>query len=215
VTVDEINPARRTYRKQQRAADEARTRLRITEATMRLHGTVGPARTTIAAIADGAGVQRATVYRHFPDAEALFLACSTHWASLNPPPDPAGWRRIADPDRRLRHALEELYDWFAWAEPMLANVLRDIPLVPAAACAAEPFDRHFGALHAALMRGRRTRRRRRARIAAAIGHALDFATWRSLTLEHGLERDEAVALMIALVAAAGRLRTRRSRATAR
>lgn len=175
---------------------------------MRLHGTVGPARTTISAIADGAGVQRATVYRHFPDLGDLFLACSAHWASLNPPPDPAAWRRIADPDRRLRHALTELYDWYGWAEPMLVNVLRDIPAIPAAARAAEGLGRHFDALQAALMKGRRTRRLRRKRIAAAVGHALDFGTWRSLTRERGLDRDEAVALMAGLVAAAGHLRTR-------
>ena len=65
---------------------------------------------------------------------------------------------------------------------------------------------HFEALEATLMKGRRTRRLRRARIAAAIGHALDFGTWRSLTRERGLDRDEAVSLMVELVAAAGRLR---------
>jgi AcrR family transcriptional regulator len=206
----EMDQARRVYRKRRRAEDEARTRRRITDATMHLHGTVGPARTTISAIADGAGVQRATVYRHFPDLDSLFLACSARWVSLNPPPDPRAWGRIPDPDRRLRHALSELYDWYIWAEPMLANVRRDIPVVPAAARAAEGFVAHFEALAAALLKGRRTQRLRRARIAAAIGHALDFGTWRSLTRERGLERDEAVSLMVALVAAAGRLRPRRA-----
>jgi hypothetical protein len=89
---------------------------------------------------------------------------------------------------------------------MLTNVYRDAPLVPASARAGENFQRHFQALRAALMRGRQTRGQARIRTAAAIGHALDFATWRSLTRDQGLETDEAVELMIALVAAAGRRR---------
>jgi len=200
-----MTPPPRPYRKRRRAEEEARTRLRVSEAAMRLHGTIGPARTTIAGIAAEAGVQRATVYRHFPDLDSLFMACSAHWASLNPPPDPAALSRVIDPDERLQHALTELYGWYVWAEPMLANVIRDAPLVPAGARAGEIFRRHFEALHAALMQGRRARGRRRVRIAASIGHALDFGTWRSLTREHGLEPDEARELMTAVVAAAGRL----------
>ena len=196
----------RTYRKRLRAEKEAQTRLKITEAAVRLHGTVGPARTTIKAIAAEARVQRATVYRHFPDLESLFMSCSALWASTNPPPRPAEWERIGDPDERLRHALTELYDWYGWAEPMLTNVSRDAPLVPASARASESFQRHFASLHAALIRGRRSRGRGRVRVAAAVGHALDFGTWRSLTREQGLHPGEAVELMIALVAAAGRPR---------
>lgn len=204
-------PQRRAYRKRRRAEHEAETRLQITEAAVRLHGTVGPALTTIKGIAAEAGVQRATVYRHFPDTASLFMACSAHWASLNPPPDPATWSQIADPEQRLRHALSELYEWYVWAEPMLTNVYRDAPLVPAMAPAGENFRRHFEALEVALMDGRPTRGRARARVAAAVGHALDFGTWHSLTREHGLEADEAAELMIALVAVAGRLRRGRSR----
>jgi AcrR family transcriptional regulator len=200
----EKDPPRRAYRKRRRAEQEAETRLRITDAAVKLHGTIGPARTTIAGIAAEARVQRATVYRHFPDLESLFLSCSAHWASLNPPPDPAAWREITDPDERLRHALSELYTWYAWAEPMLTNVYRDAPLVPASARAGENFQRQFDALHAALMQGRRTRGRPRVRVATAIAHALDFGSWRSLVRNGSLETDEAVDLTIALVAAADR-----------
>src|SRR5512134_1449821 len=98
---------KRRYRKRRRAALEEETRRRITEAAVELHGTIGPARTTVSAVADRAGVQRATVYRHFPDEESLFAACSAHWAMLNPPPDPGSWDE-PDPDRRLAVALEQL-----------------------------------------------------------------------------------------------------------
>ena len=113
-----MSPTRkRAYRKRRRAEQEEETRLRITEAAVDLHGSVGPARTTVSAIAERAGVQRATVYRHFPDEEALFAACSSHWAALNPPPDPAVWAEIADPDQRLRGALAELYSWYGDNRP--------------------------------------------------------------------------------------------------
>lgn len=191
----------RTYRKRRRAEHEAQTRRRITEAAVTLHGTVGPARTTIKAIAAEAGVQRATVYRHFPELESLFMACSALWASRNPPPDPEAWSAIADPDDRLKQALSELYAWYEWAEPMLTNVSRDAPLVPASTEASAVFASHFEALHAALMRGRTARGRRRAVTAGAIGHALDFSTWRSLVRDQELHPGEAVALMTALVGA--------------
>ena len=205
-----ISTATRPYRKRRRAEQEAETRQRITEAAMRLHGTVGPAHTTISDVAAEAGVQRGTVYRHFPDAESLFLACSAHWASLNPPPDPSAWARIADPDDRLRNALAEMYRWYEWAEPMLVNVTRDAEAVPA--LLREGTQQRREAAVAALLHGRRSRGRARARDAAAIAHALDFATWRSLVRQHGLEPDEVVELMAALVeAAAGAGPTRRSR----
>lgn len=200
---DKTPEQRRTYNKRRRAEHEAATRQRIIEATVKLHGSIGLARTTIAAIAAEAGVQRATVYRHFPELESLFLACSGHWASLNPPPDPEHWSQVRDPDERLRHALGELYAWYAWAEPMLTHTFRDAPLVPASAPARARFQQHFEALHGALMGQRRTSGRARIRVAAAIGHALDFLTWRSLVREHGLTEEEAINLMAALVTAAG------------
>ena len=143
------------------------------------------------------------------------LRFSAHWASLNPPPDPAAWARIADPDERLRHALSELYAWYEWAEPMLTNVYRDTALVPAMAQANANFQRHFEALHATLMRGRPITGRTHVLVAASIAHALDFTTWRSLTRDHRLPIDETVELMLALVAGASQTppRTRRACAT--
>src|SRR3954447_26954993 len=93
---------KRRYQQRKRAEDVAATRRRITEAAVALHGSVGPSRTTISAVADRAGVQRHTVYRHFPTEEDLFAACSTHFAQVNPLPDPAGWHSLGQ-------ALDELY----------------------------------------------------------------------------------------------------------
>ena len=169
---------------------------------MELHGSIGPARTTIKGVAERAGVQRATVYRHFADEEALFAACSAHWYSLNPLPDPAGWAAIADPDERLRTALEELYAWYAWGEPMLTNTFRDAPLVPSMRPVFEGFSGLLESLAATLLRGRPERGKRRSRVAAAIGHAAAFTTWRSLVREGGLSDEDAIALMLATVAAA-------------
>ena len=115
----------REYKKRARARQEEETRQRITEAAVELHGSVGPARTTISAVAERAGVQRATVYRHFPDEVALFGACSAHWAALHPPPDPSGWAELADPDERLRTALRATYAWYGSDEQMFVNIFRD------------------------------------------------------------------------------------------
>lgn len=195
----------RTYRKRARAEHEAETRQRITEAAMEMHGSVGPARTTVKGVAERAGVQRATVYRHFPTDEDLFAACSAHWASLNPPPDFTAWGEDRDPAARLETALGQVYRWYEWAEPMLACVLRDAPLVPAMDGPRQGMETVFDAMKQTLVKGRSERGRRRERVAAAIGHALAFPTWHSLIREQGLERDEAIRLMRELVATAGRL----------
>src|SRR3954453_8438857 len=118
----------RRYRKRLRAEQDHRTREAIPGAAVKLHGTVGPARTTVSAVADEAGVQRAPVYRHFPDEASLFQACSRHYAPLHPPPDPSGWAEIRDPGERLRRALTDLYGWWEETEGMMSLVLRDAPL---------------------------------------------------------------------------------------
>jgi AcrR family transcriptional regulator len=193
----------RRYRQRRRAELEAQTRLRVTEAAMKLHATVGPARTTVTAVAEEAGVQRGTVYRHFPDEDALFAACSMHWATLNPTPSPDAWVEIEDPGQRLRRALADLYHWYERNQAMLDNVFRDALLVPAMKPARERFQRQLSAMHATLMRGRRQRGRRRARVGGAVGHAIGFGAWSSLVRQNGLDIDEAVDLMAAMVLAAG------------
>jgi AcrR family transcriptional regulator len=195
---------RRPYRKRRRAQLEAETKLRITQAAVDLHGSVGPARTTISAVADRAGVQRATVYRHFPDDEALFTACSSHWMAQHPLPDPAPWATIKDPDERLRVALGELYEWYEQGESMLERTTRDVALVPALQPPMEAIRRWLDAAADAILRGRPQRGARRRRLRAAVRHALAFETWRSLAIHQGLSRSETIELMEALATAARR-----------
>jgi AcrR family transcriptional regulator len=193
---------KRPYRKRRRAELEDQTRLRITEAAVGLHGSIGPARTTMSAVAERAGVQRATLYRHFPDEKALFQACSSHWAAQHPPPDFSRWAEIEDPDERLRTGLGELYGWYARNERMLENITRDEALVPAM---REPRKRFVGLMQAiagALVAGRGERGARRRRVLAAAGHAVAFETWRSLAREQGLSEGQAVELMSRFVSAA-------------
>jgi len=194
----------RKYTKRRRAESEQETRQRITEAAVALHGSVGPARTTISAVADRAGVQRATVYRHFPDEESLFTACSGHFAAMNPPPDLTAWGDEKDVDARLRRALTEMYSWYARTEPMLENVLRDAPRVPAMGAAVARRLAYLEMVIEAVLTGRRERGHARRRVKAAITHAFEFPTWQSLVRENGLKDAEAVSLMAAMVEAAGR-----------
>ena len=193
----------RKYTKRRRAESEQETRLRITEAAVALHGSIGPARTTISAVADKAGVQRATVYRHFPDDESLFAACSGHYAALNPPPDLTAWSDETDVDARLRRALTEMYSWYARTEPMLENVVRDAPVVPAMGAAVARRLAYLDMVLDVLLSGRPERGHARRRVKAALAHAFAFPTWQSLVRDNGLKEAEAVSLMAAMVEAAG------------
>ena len=198
---DEIASDReRVYRKRKRAEQELATRERITDAAVALHQTLGPARTTVKAIAELAGVQRGTVYRHFPDTATLFGACSASYSARHPAPDIAAWTAIAAPDARLRHALSELYAWYSETEAMLSKVIRDIEVLPPAM--QQEFVAEAGAMGEVLMAARPERGRARKRVSAAVAHAIDFSTWRSLTRANGLRDDETVRLMAAMVEAA-------------
>ena len=203
---NEPDRAARSYRKRRRAEQERRTRERITEAAVKLHGTVGPARTTVSGVAKEAGVQRATVYRHFPDEVLLFAACTAHYWGRNPLPDPGAWSSISDSEARLRHALGEMYALYRRTEGMLEKTSRDAPLVEAMARPVEAFRGYLAAVAAAIITGRRERGQARRRVQAAVGHAVSFPTWQSLVRQQGLEDAEAVAMMAALVESAGTAR---------
>jgi AcrR family transcriptional regulator len=203
MSTEVTTPETRRYRKRRRAEQEQRTRQAITEAAMKLHGTVGPARTTVSAVADAAGVQRATVYRHFPDEASLFQACSSHYAVLHPPPDPARWAEIRDPARRLRRGLSDIYAWWDETAEMMALVLRDAPVVEGISAPVEAGRAYLEEVRRVLMRGRPERGKARRRAAAAIGHGLAFSTWQSLVRDQELTSAESVELMARFVEAAG------------
>jgi len=189
-----------------RAELEDQTHRRITESAVALHEELGPARTTISAVAERAGVRRSTVYRHFPTEEALFAACSSHWRAENPPPDLREWSTVGDPAERTERALGELYAFYARTHAMYESLLRDEPLVPVVERLLRDFHGYLDAIQDVLMAGRGLRGRAGRRTRAAIGHAVAFPTWRSLVLEQGLSDDDAVALMCRLVEDAGRAR---------
>lgn len=193
---------RRRYEKRVRATKEQETRQRILEAALALHGTLGPARTTISAIAERAGVRRATVYRHFPDERSLFLGCSGLSRERNPPPDPALWATIADPAERLQAALDQIYSWYARIEPLLTAVLRDADTMPIVAeIQATSRLAYLAAVEDGLAAGWGARGTAARRLRATIGLALDFHSWRTLHLR-GLSRAETIAVMSSAVRAA-------------
>jgi AcrR family transcriptional regulator len=194
-------PPKRKYELKKRAEEMAATHRRITEAGIELHGTLGPSRTTMSAVAKRAGVERRTLYRHFPTEADLFEACSTHFFAANPWPDLDDWRAIRDPRQRLERALDELYAYYERTEPMLANVLRDAELVDFARDAVAPLHAYLEQAAEVLTAGRRVRGRRRELLAAALRHAVAFSTWRSLST-NDVRRPEAVKLVTALVESA-------------
>lgn len=185
-----------------RAEAEQRTRLRITESTVELHGTLGPARTSISAVAQRAGVRRSTVYRHFPDEAALFSACTSLWTAANPFPDVDRWVAIEGPAVRLTVALRELYGHYRRTERMMNNVLRDEATMPIVKRMLGGYRDYLTAAQDRLMSGRDVRGPVRRRVLAAIGHALTFGTWRSLAREQRLTDSQAADMMCRLVAAA-------------
>lgn len=180
-----------------------RTRQRIVEATRALHEEVGPAATTITAIAERAGVQRLTVYRHFPDEGALIGACSSDWSEDHPLPEPSSWATLEDPVERLRAALGELYAYFRRGAPMLEQVIRDEEEVPELAEVMTPWWEYMREVAGGLAAGWGVEPSRQRVLRAAVGHALRFRTWQSLDAE-GLTDEDAVELMVRFAHCAAR-----------
>jgi AcrR family transcriptional regulator len=199
-----VQPKRRPYTKKRRAELEEETARRITAATVELHREVGPANTTISAIAERAGVQRVTVYRHFPDEPTLLSACSAHWRASHPAPDPSAWPQIADPEERLRTALEAFYAYYRGDEAMMAKVRRDAEVMPNLAATIADLRYFMEAVVAILAAGWGARGRRRELLTAAIGHVLEFETWRSLERRQGLRPERAIELAVGTVRCAAR-----------
>lgn len=181
-----IEMSKRSYTKRQRAEREAGTRARIVEAVVALHEEVGPRDTTISAIAERAGVQRLTVYRHFPDERALLDACTSRWLEDNPPPDPSAWSRRTAPAARSRAALAALYGYYGRTADMWRRAYRDVDDIPALARAMSSFETYLGGVRDDLTAAWKPRGARRSELSACVGAALRFATWQALD-DEGLD----------------------------
>jgi AcrR family transcriptional regulator len=190
------NSGKRKYQLKRRAEQQDETRRHIIEAAVDLHQTIGLAATTVSAIAERAGVQRLTVYRHFPDPQSIYAACAQHFFATTPPPDPGVWAAIGDPVQRLTAALTGTYAWYERAEAMLTSVTRDAELLPEVVGGA--YAALLERLRQPLLTGWPAGERYRL-VTAATGHALHFRTWRSLVRVQGLTTPEAVTLMARLV----------------
>ena len=182
----------RRYELKQRAQRQADTRRRILEATVALHAERGLVATQVTDIAQRAGVDRVTVYRHFPDPASLFKACAAHYYSAHPPPDPTGWAAIGDPEARLRHGLGEVYGYWAANAAMAANVLRDVPVLGHLGVGRRLLGLQRDATQV-LVSGWPSTDQQSA-LAATIRVAVDFHTWQRLVTEQGLSQQQAVEL---------------------
>ncbi len=180
----------RTYTLKRRAEQQAETRRRIVEAALDLHSSVGPVLTTFSMVAERAGVQRHTLYAHFPDERSLYLACSGLSVERDPLPDAEAWRGLT-PHERLRVGLRAIYDWYDRNADLAACVLRD---AEHHALTKEMvrlrFGAHMAAYHEVLGAKLNTKQR------AILHLALSFSAWRALVRESGLKQKAAVEAMV-------------------
>ena len=181
----------RTYTLKKRAESQAETRQRIVEAAVDLHSSVGPAATTFSMLAERAGVQRHTLYAHFPDERSLLLACSGLVGERDPMPDAAPWRKIADRSERLATGLRTVYDWYARNASLMACVLRD---AEHHALTREISTQQFGPYLTSWQEALAAKLGARQR--AMLHLALSFFTWRTLAHDAGLKQAAAVAAMV-------------------
>jgi AcrR family transcriptional regulator len=190
--------AKRPYRMRERLDRIEETRRRIALAAVELHTTLGPARTSISAIAERAGVQRHTVYHHYPDLVSLFRACTEHGLRLVQPPDPDAWRTVVEPVERVHRALGELYPFYRRNARLFGNVIRDMAIMPELVEGSQQFLDLNEAWFVALAEGWRADVPQPSALDTALRHALDFGTWESLTRQ-GMSDDEARDAMTSFV----------------
>lgn len=181
----------RTYTLRRRAEKQAETRQRIVEAAVELHSSIGPAKTSLSAVAERAGVQRHTLYAHFPDERSLFMACSGLTMARDPLPEAAAWQSVDDRRSRLRVGLGAIYGWYERNAELAACVLRD---AEHHALTQEIREVRFGPYMASyrevLGAGLDPKQH------AVLRLALSFFTWRTLVREGGLEQADAVEAMV-------------------
>jgi AcrR family transcriptional regulator len=171
---------KRKYTKTRRAEQQDETRARIVEATVKLHEELGPANTTIKAVAEEAGVQRLTVYRHFPDEVSLFKACSTSYLEQHPPPNMTDWAQIDNASERSYTALLAFYRYYRQTEKMWAVVYRDLDKVEALKGPVAQFEAYIDAVSDDLLNAWGKTHAARKQLRVTLRHAIRFSTWQSL-----------------------------------
>jgi AcrR family transcriptional regulator len=185
---------KRKYQLKRRAQRQEETRQSILDATIALQERIGVLGTTISAVAEEAGVERLTVYRHFPNETALLTAATTSYLEQNPPPDPEPWRDIFDPRDRLRVALNDVYAYHQQTEGVIGHLIQGMPYKPVVCDALEGYMHHWKRAQRILSEGWNVSDPKQ--IKAAIGHALSFKTWQSLIRDLGLNNAQAIELML-------------------
>jgi len=174
----------RKYTKSKRADQQGKTRKRIVKAAVALHEKLGPANTSIKAVAEKAGVQRLTVYRHFPNEESLFLACSSDYFKENPPPDIAQWVGITDAAKRCHAAISAFNLYYRSTADMLDSVYRDINKVESLKRPMAEFEGYLNMISDDLLTALKLRGTRKKQCLITLRHCLKFTTWKSLKDEN-------------------------------
>ena len=201
-----VSTQKRPYELKARAEAQRRTRERIAAAAAGLHEEVGVAKTTVSDIARRAGVQRLTVYNHFPGLRELLPACSVHYLSAHPLPDVTDALALDEPRERLGATLAAFYGWYRENERLQLHVQGERASVPELeAWMSQSSDVMLGQLADGLATGFGLRGKRAERARALIALALDFWTWRRLSQE-GLDDADAAALMADSLCAATSVR---------
>ena len=193
-SLNAVSTQKRKYELKARAEAQRATRARIAAAAAALHEEVGVAGATVADIARRAGVQRLTVYNHFPDLGALLPACTAHWLTEHPMPDLASALALDGPAERLRTALAALYGWYRETAVMQRTVHGERPSVPELdAWMAASSDQMLSELADSLASGSGE-----PDVRPLVAVALDFWTWQRLDRE-GLSDESAAELMTRVV----------------
>ena len=190
-----IQMKKRKYTQTRRAVQQQQTRTQIVEAAMALHEALGPAATSIKAVAERAGVQRLTVYRHFPDEASLFHACTTHWLALHPPPALSGWAKINGPRERTHAALSAFYRYYRQTRRMWRSAYRDVDQVEGLKKSMAEFENYLQQVQGDLLAAWQARGKQSEALSVTLRHTLRFNTWQSLH-ESGLTDEQMSDLVI-------------------
>lgn len=181
---------KRAYNSRRRAESAQNTRQAIVEAAVKLHG---EGVTTLAPIAEAAGVSLPTLTKYFPTREDLFAACTAHVAQRLEYPSPETLCAITNLGERLRRVVYEVYRlheetfgqiWTGYKledeSSNLANALVEYEGLVATLADTLPYD--YSAEH-------------RDTTSRFVRAALSPLTYRALRAKNGLSFDEAVTNM--------------------